>query len=141
MGLNNLDCCPKPCPDFQARICCTKCPATCEDAPSKMNAITVTQSQRFCNKSQMSWDPPVSCAPISKTEMQCKGTDGNFTNLPVIPGAFAAWTLDVQHFYKSPFNLKAGDALECRIRSYSRIGWSEWSEVNQGYKLPICDAS
>ena len=89
----------------------------------------------------MSWDPPVSCAPISKTEMQCKGTDGNFTNLPVIPGAFAAWTLDVQHFYKSPFNLKAGDALECRIRSYSRIGWSEWSEVNQGYKLPICDAS
>jgi len=40
---------------------------------------------------------------------------------------------------KQPFNLQAGSALVCRIRSLNRIGWSDWSPVNEGgFPLPDC---
>jgi len=75
----------------------------------------------------MIWDATVSCAPITNTEVQCQGQDGNYSPLPTIPGAFAAWTLDMNYFLKAPFNLSVGDPLSCKIRSNNRNGWSEWS--------------
>jgi hypothetical protein len=102
-----------------------------------MDAITISPNRTFCSKQQMSWNPAISCRPLDKTQMQCKGKDGIYTNLPIIPGSFAAWTIDVSHFLKSPFALQANDDLVCRIRSHNVNGWSSWSNENTS-KLPDC---
>ena len=104
-----------------------------------MDPMVIAPSPRFCNKTQMRWQPAASCAPITQNEMQCKGKDGIFSNLPQIPGTFTAWTLDASHFKAAPFELSVGDELVCRARSQSVKGWSEWSEFNEAVKIPNCD--
>jgi len=88
----------------------------------------------------MSWEPAISCRPLDKTQMQCRGSDGIFTNLPIIPGSFAAWTIDVSHFTKTPFLLKVGEKLSCRIRSHNENGWSDWSAQTENFSIPACEA-
>ena len=136
LGLGDVDCCPKPCPGFSTRVCCTRCPDTCFTAPQAMNAITISSSERNYMKAQMNWDAPVSCAPIDNTEVHCEGQDGNYHALPVIPGAFAAWTLDMNYFLKAPFNLEVNDPLICKIKSNNRNGWSVWSLPSSGFAIP-----
>jgi len=139
-GLSDPNCCPKPCPDFQSQICCQQCPTSCDSVPEQMGAVSITPNRTFCSKQQMSWNPAVSCLPLDKTQMQCKGSDSIYTNLPIIPGSFAAWTIDISHFTKSPFLLSAGDKLVCRIRSHSENGWGEWSAENES-RIPNCDGN
>jgi len=87
-------------------------------------------------KAQMNWDAPSSCAPIDSTEVQCEGQNGQYHGLPAIPGAFAAWTLDMNYFLKEPFNLEVNDPLTCRIRSQNRNGWSKWSSSSGSFSIP-----
>ena len=132
----DLNCCPKPCPGFSTRVCCTKCPDECDSSPLQMNPITVSAGKRNHMKAQMNWEAPSSCAPIDSTEVQCEGQDGGFHSLPTIPGAFAAWTLDMNYFLKAPFNLQVGDELSCRIKSQNRNGWSQWSNNSGAFSIP-----
>ena len=86
----------------------------------------------------MRWDPPESCSPIDKTEIQCQGEDGSFNSLPAIPGIFTAWNVEMGHFDFPPFNLEIGDPLLCRIRSHNTVGWSDWSADSSGFTIPSC---
>ena len=139
LALGDPACCPTTCPGGDStRICCTACPTNCSEVPSTMDPISVSSSQRFCQKAMMKWDPPVSCSPIDRTEIQCQGEDGSFNSLPAIPGAFTAWNIDMGHFDFAPFNLETGDPLLCRVRSHNSIGWSQWSGDSVGFGIPDC---
>ena len=39
---------------------------------------------------------------------------------------------------QTPFNLRAGEAVWCKIRGYNKNGTGEWSVENEGYELQGC---
>ena len=81
-----------------------------------------------------------SCDTVTLKEVQCIGADGIYTNMEdkTHPGDAAEVVMDASQFQKTPFMLKLGDSLVCRVRSQNRNGWGAWSRPNAAYALSNC---
>jgi len=105
-----------------------------------MNAVTVQQNMDDCNKLTLSWGNVNSCSKVDLNEVQCIGADGIYTNMAekTSAGSATEMVMDAAAFQKTPFMLRLGDSLVCRVRARNANGWGDWSEPSGAAALSNC---
>jgi len=93
-----------------------------------------------CKETSITWNGAASCAPLTKTELECLDNDGNWRIMPEVAATATQITVKNELWTQSPFNLVGGSKLYCRYRSMSksRWGWGIWSTSNSAFVLPDC---
>lgn len=89
-----------------------------------------------CKTTKLSWGAMKSCAPITKTDIQCADSKGAYWPVtPAVTGPKLYVDIPNSFFAETPFNLVAGDKLLCKIRAHNSNGSGSWSMTNEPFSL------
>lgn len=86
-----------------------------------------------CEKVTLAWQPPPSCQPIEKYNVQIKGSDDEWQDMPDVPEKWNQWDIANSHLMKDPLNLKVGDKVKYRIRACQKEKCGKWSDYSTSY--------